>query len=103
MLFHWTRECEQGIGEVRYDRKALQALLKKYTTNTGRLSSVLARGAWRTLDEPMLPFHKARLECMVTVCVRLLVLFRWKFVLGVFGEFLNFFRSCVLFISNLYV
>ena len=68
MLFHWTRECEQGIGEVRYDRKALQALLKKYTTNTGRLSSILARGSWRTLDEPMLPFHKARLECMITVC-----------------------------------
>ena len=69
MLFHWTRECEQGIGEVRYDRKALQALLKKYTTNTGRLSSILARGSWRTLDEPMLPFHKARLECMITVRV----------------------------------
>ncbi|XP_070190368.1 uncharacterized protein [Littorina saxatilis] len=66
MLYHWTRECEQGIGEVRYDRKALQSLLKKYTTNTGRLSSVLARGSWRTLDEPMLPFHKARLECMIT-------------------------------------
>ncbi|XP_076466964.1 uncharacterized protein LOC143298129 [Babylonia areolata] len=66
MLFHWTRECEQGIGEVRYDRKALQALLKKYTTNTGRLSSVMVRGVWRTLDEPMLPVHKARLECMIT-------------------------------------
>lgn len=66
MLYHWTRECEQGITEIRYDRKALHGLVKKYQANTARLSSVLVRGVWRTIDEPMLPVHKARLECMIT-------------------------------------
>ncbi|XP_067674368.1 uncharacterized protein [Haliotis asinina] len=65
MLYHWTRECEQGIAEVKYDRKALQGTLRKYVATTGKLSSVLVRGAWRTIDDPMLPVHKGRLESMI--------------------------------------
>ena len=67
MLYHWTRECDQGIGEIRYDRKALQGTLKKYIATVGKLPVVLSRGAWRTLEDPMLPVHKNRLECMITV------------------------------------
>lgn len=69
MLYHWTRECETSIAEIKYDRKALQALLKKYQNTTSRLSTIFVRGAWRTFDEPMLPVHKVRLDCMITVSV----------------------------------
>ena len=67
MLFYWTRECETGIAEVKYDRKALQMTLRKHITTTNKLSSVLAKGAWKTIEDPMLPLHKNRLECMITV------------------------------------
>ncbi|XP_025098007.1 LOW QUALITY PROTEIN: dynein gamma chain, flagellar outer arm-like [Pomacea canaliculata] len=66
MLYHWTGECETSIAEIKYDRKALQALLKKYQNTTSRLSTIFVRGAWRTFDEPMLPVHKVRLDCMIT-------------------------------------
>ncbi|KAL5009692.1 hypothetical protein ScPMuIL_011997 [Solemya velum] len=66
MLYQWTRECEQGISEIKYDRKALQGTLKKYTATIAKLPTCLSKGAWRTLDDPMLPRHKARLECMIT-------------------------------------
>ncbi|KAK3577475.1 hypothetical protein CHS0354_032326 [Potamilus streckersoni] len=66
MLYHWTKECEQGITEIRYDRKALQGTLKKYFTTISKLPTVLGRGVWRTLEDPMLPVHKSRLECMIT-------------------------------------
>ncbi|XP_055954878.1 dynein axonemal heavy chain 8 [Patella vulgata] len=67
MLYHWTKECEQGISDIKYDRKALQGTLRKYVTHTSKLSTVLSRGAWKTIDEVMLPVHKGRLECMVSV------------------------------------
>ncbi|KAJ8314952.1 hypothetical protein KUTeg_007102 [Tegillarca granosa] len=65
MLYYWTKECDQGITEIKYDRKALQGTLKKYGTAVAKLPTVLTRGAWRTLEEPMLPLHKTRLECMI--------------------------------------
>ncbi|ESO89151.1 hypothetical protein LOTGIDRAFT_229063 [Lottia gigantea] len=65
MLYHWTKECETGISEVKYDRKALQGTLRKYVSHTSKLSSILSRGAWKGIDEAMLPVHKGRLECMV--------------------------------------
>jgi len=67
MLYHWTRECDLGIAEIKYDRKALQGTLKKYVSTVSKLSSVLARGQWKSAEEPMLPLHKNRLECMITV------------------------------------
>ncbi|OWF37572.1 Dynein heavy chain 5, axonemal [Mizuhopecten yessoensis] len=66
MLYYWTRECDQGIAEIKYDRKALQGTLKKYIASGSKLQTVLSRGAWRTIEEPMLPLHKARLECMIS-------------------------------------
>ncbi|XP_052089132.1 uncharacterized protein LOC127725852 isoform X10 [Mytilus californianus] len=65
MLYFWTKECEIGISEIKYDRKALHGALKRYSIHTSKLTSVLMRGAWRTIEEPMLPVHKSRLECMV--------------------------------------
>ena len=67
MLYHWTRECDLGIAEIKYDRKALQVTLKKYSSTVSKLSTALTRGQWRNLDDPMLPIHKNRLECMITV------------------------------------
>ncbi|XP_062608693.1 dynein axonemal heavy chain 5-like, partial [Saccostrea cucullata] len=74
MLYYWTRECDAGIGELKYDRKALQHnTMKKYQASTAKLTTedgakmatVLTKGAWRTLEDPMLPLHKARLESMI--------------------------------------
>ena len=67
LLYHWTRECDLGIAEIKYDRKALQGTLKKYMSTVARLSTVLTRGQWRSIEDPMLPIHKNRLECMITV------------------------------------
>lgn len=67
MLYHWTRECDAGITEIKVDRKALQGTLKKYIVTMSKLSMVLSKGQWRTLEDPMLPVHKNRLECMITV------------------------------------
>ena len=67
MLYFWTKESEVGISEIKYDRKALYGALKRYSIHTSKLTSVLTRGAWRTIEEPMLPVHKARLECMIAV------------------------------------
>jgi dynein heavy chain len=52
MLYFWTKECEIGISEIKYDRKALYGALKRYSIHTSKLSSVLTRGAWRTIEEP---------------------------------------------------
>ena len=67
MLYHWTRECDLGIAEIKYERKALQGTLKKYIGTVSKLGTLLARGQWRTMEEPMLPVHKNRIECMITV------------------------------------
>jgi hypothetical protein len=69
MLYFWTKECEIGISEIKYDRKALYGALKRYSIHTSKLSSVLTRGAWRTIEEPMLPVHKSRLELMIAVSI----------------------------------
>ncbi|KAL4232681.1 hypothetical protein ACF0H5_007369 [Mactra antiquata] len=66
MLYHWTREVDLGIAEIKYDRKALQASLKKYISTVSKLPTILTRGQWRNLEDPMLPIHKNRLECMIT-------------------------------------
>ncbi|XP_053397319.1 dynein axonemal heavy chain 5-like isoform X6 [Mercenaria mercenaria] len=66
MLYHWTKECDLGIAEIKFDRKALQGALKKYISTVSKLPTVLVRGQWRNLEDPMLPIHKNRLECMIT-------------------------------------
>jgi dynein heavy chain len=75
MLYFWTKECEIGISEIKYDRKALYGALKRYSIHTSKLSSVLMRGAWRTIEEPMLPVHKSRLELMIAVSICVLISF----------------------------
>ncbi|CAL1527205.1 unnamed protein product [Lymnaea stagnalis] len=66
MLYHWTAECEVAIADIKYDRKALQAALRKYTLATTKLATVLQRGSWRSSDEPMKIKHRVRLEAMIT-------------------------------------
>ncbi|XP_060567478.1 dynein axonemal heavy chain 5-like [Ruditapes philippinarum] len=66
LLYHWTKECDMGITEIKFDRKALQGTLKKYIGTVSKLPTVLSRGQWRNLEDPMLPLHKNRLECMIT-------------------------------------
>ena len=67
LLYFWTRECEQGTNELKYDRKALYGTSKRFGNTIGKLPSLLLRGSFRSVDEPMLPIHKVRIENMVTV------------------------------------
>ena len=67
LLYHWTRECEQSIAELKYDRKAMHTCGKKYGAFIAKMSVVLGKGSWKTIDEAMLPAHKLRLESMITV------------------------------------
>ena len=67
LLYVWTRECEQGINDLKYDRKAIQATAKRFAQSMSRLPSLLNRGAWKASDEAMMPVHKNRLEAIITV------------------------------------
>ena len=67
LLYYWTRECEYAVADIKNDRKALQNLSKKFSAVMTRLPTILYRGAWKTIDAPMLPVHKLRLENMITV------------------------------------
>ena len=40
----------------------------RFASTVSKLPAILLRGAWRGLDEAMLPMHKLRLESMITVC-----------------------------------
>ncbi|XP_070568705.1 dynein axonemal heavy chain 5-like isoform X4 [Ptychodera flava] len=65
LLSHWTRECELGIAEIRYERKALNNSAKKFLMVVNRISSVMGRGVWRGIDEPVTAVHKLRLESLL--------------------------------------
>ena len=66
-MYVWTRECEQGVAEVKYDRKSLSNTGKRYATMVSKLPAVLMRGNWRNIDESMMPIHRLRLESLITV------------------------------------
>ena len=78
MLFYWTRECDAGITEIKVERKALQATLKKYSVTMSKMTTVLTRSQWRNSEEAMLPVHKNRLECMITVNIELVYFYAFQ-------------------------
>ena len=67
MLYFWTKECEICINDIKYDRKAVSNAAKKFASTVNKLPSTLTRGAWRNIDDALLPMHKLRLETMITV------------------------------------
>uniref|UniRef100_A0A1I8FIK3 AAA_6 domain-containing protein n=1 Tax=Macrostomum lignano TaxID=282301 RepID=A0A1I8FIK3_9PLAT len=68
LIYYWTKECEFAIGDIaRNDRKALQNVTKKFSATMDPLPpTILHRGAWKTLDDKMLPVHRRRLTNMIT-------------------------------------
>lgn len=75
LLYLWTRECELGISDLKYERKALGNTAKKFGVAVSKLPTVLARGAWKSSDESMMPVHRLRIENMITVCIISIVTF----------------------------
>lgn len=71
MLYMWTRECEQAVSDLKYDRKALLNTQKKFSTATNKLPLLLAKGYWKTYDESMTAVHKQRLENLITVSIQI--------------------------------
>ena len=67
MLYYWTKECEQGVADLRYDRKALANTSKKYGQTCNKLPLIMAKGSWKSVDETMTVVHKIRLENLITV------------------------------------
>nr|CAB3238692.1 dynein heavy chain 8, axonemal-like [Phallusia mammillata] len=71
LLHYWTKECENAIGELKWDRKSVQNTSKKFANVVSRLPAVLNRSTWKGIEEPVLPIHKLRLENMIMYCVYL--------------------------------
>lgn len=67
MLYYWTKECEQGIADIRYDRRALQSTLRKYGVTMSKLCMVLAKGGWKAMDDNNVMIQRIRLESMISV------------------------------------
>ena len=70
MLYYWTRECEAGITELRYERRAIQNTKARFQANIAKIPTALARNCFRNLEETMLPLHRLRLENLYTVCLK---------------------------------
>jgi dynein heavy chain len=69
LLCLWTRECEQGIVELRYDRKALHQAGKRFGAVCARLAAASAKGSFRNMESAVMShLHRLRLEGMVAVC-----------------------------------
>ena len=66
LLYYWTKECEQGIIDLKYDRKALNNTSKKFGTTMAKLPTALAKG-WKSMEDSMGPVYRIRLENMITV------------------------------------
>ncbi|XP_077973667.1 uncharacterized protein LOC120348568 isoform X2 [Styela clava] len=71
LLYLWTRECEAGIAELKWERKAMQNASKKFSVMISRLPTVINRTTWKGGDEAMLPVHRARLENLIHYSVHL--------------------------------
>ncbi len=69
LLQYWTKECEQGIAELKKERKALTNLSRKFANVMNKLPSLLTRTSFRGSDEVVRPVHRLRLESLMTVSV----------------------------------
>jgi len=67
MLYYWTKECESGITELRYERRAIQNTKARFQANIAKIPTALARNSFRNLEEQMMPLHRLRLETLFTV------------------------------------
>ncbi|CAH1799095.1 unnamed protein product [Owenia fusiformis] len=66
LLYLWTKECEAGVAEIKYDRKSIPNTLRRFGSQVSRLPSVITRGAWKNFEDTMLPIHRLRLEIVLT-------------------------------------
>jgi len=67
LLYYWTFECETGIAELRYERRAIQNTKGRFQVTVSKIPTAMARNSFRSLDEQMTPLHKKRLEHLYTV------------------------------------
>ena len=67
LLYYWTKEGEQAVTDIKYDRKAIHNTIRRFGATVGKLPTCLVRGAWRNRDDQLQPVHRLRLENMITV------------------------------------
>jgi len=65
--YMWTKEAEASILELKNERKTVNLGSKKFSQISAKLYTLLSKTKWTNLDKPILPFHKLRLEAMITV------------------------------------
>ncbi|XP_053567991.1 uncharacterized protein LOC128657631 [Bombina bombina] len=66
LLYLWTCDCESYISEMKQDRKAMSATLKKYSSMVTRLSFMSSKGQWKSTSEPISQSERLKLENMIT-------------------------------------
>lgn len=67
LLYIWTKECEVGISELRYERRAIQNTKARFQAIIAKVPTALTRNTFRNLEEQMTVVHRGRLENLYTV------------------------------------
>ncbi|KAG8582082.1 hypothetical protein GDO81_007910 [Engystomops pustulosus] len=62
LLYLWTKDFESSISEIRPDRKAQSRIIKKYTAMALKLSTMIAKGHWKNMEDTISHSQKIKLE-----------------------------------------
>ncbi|XP_066429677.1 uncharacterized protein [Eleutherodactylus coqui] len=65
LLYLWTSDFENSVPEIRQNRKAQYCILKKYATMAIKLSTIIAKGHWKHMEETISQSQKLKLENMI--------------------------------------
>ncbi|KAG9493712.1 hypothetical protein GDO78_001536 [Eleutherodactylus coqui] len=65
LLYLWTSDFENSVPEIRQNRKAQYRILKKYATMAIKLSTIIAKGHWKHMEETISQSQKLKLENMI--------------------------------------
>ena len=68
LYLQWRRECEQGLLQCRYDRRALPGVRTKFNTwALNKLVTLLMRNTWKVVDETLSPLQRTSVEALAMV------------------------------------
>ena len=82
LLVAWTMECEQGINELKTERRALTSSAKKFAGFAGKLVQLQSSGKIVGREMASITYNqKIRLDTLISVC---LPLFKFKQIISLF-------------------
>ncbi|RDD45872.1 Dynein heavy chain 5, axonemal [Trichoplax sp. H2] len=65
LQYYWTKECEQGITEIRTERKSLSNTSRRFWSFLSKTTVTISRVNWKHVDEPVTNVHRLRLETLL--------------------------------------